>query len=145
MAVASAAGVRVVLNLAPVQQIDTTPADPLVVNEVELAQLLGVEEVDDETLERRAEDISSLARSVVVTRGEAGAAWIAGGTLARVPAPPATHVVDTTGAGDALVGVLAASLAAGDDPLAALERAVRAASQSVGRVGAADSYADIHV
>jgi ribokinase len=52
-----------------------------------------------------------------------------------VPAP-AVEVVDTTGAGDALCGTLAARLAVGDTPAAALRAAVIVASAAVTSHGA---------
>jgi ribokinase len=80
---------------------------------------------------------------VVITLGEAGAVVATkSGEHWKVPDPESV-VVDTIGAGDAFVGVLAAELAAGSarDPdrsvlLGAVEIAVRAASRSVGQPGA---------
>ena len=51
-------------------------------------------------------------------------------------AAPEVEVVDTTGAGDAFNGVLAAGLAAGRGVEEAARRAVEAASASVRRAGA---------
>ena len=59
----------------------------------------------------------------------------------EVPAPPAA-VVDSTGAGDAFVGVLCARLAAGDDLSRAVRWAVVAGSLAVRRRGTHDSYPD---
>lgn len=84
------------------------------------------------------------ARTVVVTRGSAGAtAFGRDGLRVDVPGQPVT-VVDTIGAGDSFVGALVASLAAeGDDWLddaAALADAVsfanRVAGVTVSRAGA---------
>jgi ribokinase len=72
---------------------------------------------------------------VIVTRGADGAELHDGDTRIRLPAP-AVQVVDTTGAGDAFNGVLAAGLAAGLDLRTAAERAVEAASASVRVAGA---------
>ncbi len=58
--------------------------------------------------------------------------------LTRIPGHP-VDVVDTTGAGDCFVGVLAASLATGLSLEAALHRANRAAAISVTRQGAGSS------
>ena len=80
-------------------------------------------------------------RTVVVTMGPAGAiAFGESGTI-EVPAP-AVEAVDTTGAGDAFTGVLAATLAAGADLASAMKRAVCAASLSVLSPGAQASYPD---
>ncbi|THJ65796.1 ribokinase [Arthrobacter echini] len=135
---------RVILNLAPVILLDRDAllrADPLVVNEHEgalvLAQLGGPEATDHHGV------VEALRKcglaSVVMTLGGAGALVSDGGPIAMVPAPR-VDVVDTTGAGDAFVGALAARLAAG----AALEDAVRFAVQvgsyAVQQPGAQPSY-----
>lgn len=135
-------GVRVVLNLAPVQDLgsDLAQADPLVVNEIEAGQLVGAELATVRDVVAAAPRLRALARSVVVTLGASGAVLITPVALDHVPAPRPDRVVDTTGAGDALVGVLAAALAQGFELRAAVGRAVRAASLSVTEVGAAASY-----
>ncbi|MEY9859657.1 ribokinase [Catenulispora sp. GAS73] len=135
-------GVRAVLNLAPVQDLgsDLARADPLVVNEIEAGQLVGAELATVQDVTAAAPRLRALARSVVVTLGASGAVLITPEALDHVPAPRPDRVVDTTGAGDALAGVLVAALAQGFDLRAAVERAVRAASLSVTEVGAAASY-----
>jgi ribokinase len=72
---------------------------------------------------------------VIISRGAAGAFLQdgeAGEHLAAVPAEP----VDTTGAGDALNGVLAAELARGADLRDALRWAMAGAALQVTRPGA---------
>ncbi|UZN04674.1 PfkB family carbohydrate kinase [Cellulomonas sp. S1-8] len=54
----------------------------------------------------------------------------------RPPAVPAGGVVDTLGAGDVLHGAMAAALARGTDPLAALADGMRCATLSVQHAGA---------
>jgi ribokinase len=118
---AAAAGARVVLNLAPSTVLPADVlglADPLVVNEEEARVL--------EAFDRPG--------SLLVTRGAAGATW---GDLERpAVAVPAGEVVDTTGAGDAFCGTLAAALAAGRDRAAAMDLALAAGAEAVRRVGA---------
>jgi ribokinase len=135
-------GVRAVVNLAPVQDLgDHLPqADPLVVNEVEAGQLIGVRLGGVQDVANAAVRLRDLARSVVVTLGASGAVLITTDAIDHLPAPIPDRVRDTTGAGDALVGVLAAALAQGFELRAAVERAVRAATLSVTEVGAAASY-----
>ena len=83
------------------------------------------------------------AGAVVVTEGAAGA------TLHRPGRPPwhqpafAVEVADTTGAGDAFTGALAAVLSAGRDLLEAVRVGVRAGSYAVGRPGAQASFASL--
>jgi ribokinase len=69
--------------------------------------------------------------SLLVTLGAQGSRW---GSL-RVAATP-VDPVDTTGAGDAYCGTLAARLALGDDPEEAMAAASRAAAECVVHHGA---------
>jgi ribokinase len=72
---------------------------------------------------------------VVVTVGGDGALVAADGAVERVPAPR-VDVVDTTGAGDAFNGALAAALAGGAGLADAVREAVAVAADSVRRPGA---------
>jgi ribokinase len=131
---ARAAGWEVVCNPAP--QRDLPPAllaaqPVLVPNEHEAAALAGTD--DPEAAARILAGRSGAP--VVVTLGAAGALVVADGAALRVPAP-VVDVVDTTGAGDALCGTLAAGLAAGLALDAAVRDAVAAASLSTTRAGA---------
>jgi len=135
-------GVRAVVNLAPVQDLGghLATADPLVVNEIEAGQLIGAELRSAQDVVDAAPDLRGLARSAVVTLGASGAVLITPDAIDHIPAPRPERVRDTTGAGDAVAGVLATALAQGLELRAAVERAVRAASLSVTEVGAAASY-----
>ncbi len=116
---AARVGARVVVNLAPYAALPTDVlalADPVVVNEHE-----------DELLHAAG----LLPASVLVTLGAHGSRW---GDV-HIAAEPA-RVVDTTGAGDAYCGALAAALAAGLDRPAAMRAATKAAVRAVTRVGA---------
>ena len=131
---ARAAGWAVVCNPAPPRDLDPAllAARPLLVpNEHEAAALAGTD--DPEAAARRLAERSGAP--VVVTLGAAGALVLADGAATRVPAP-AVEVVDTTGAGDALCGTLAAGLAAGLGLDDAVRDAVQAASLSTTRAGA---------
>ena len=137
--VATENGTRALLNLAPPFEVPRElleRLDPLVVNEHEAAFLLGekVEGVEG-ALSAAAGLLKLGPRSAVITVGAAGAVFSDGESTAHVPAPKA-EVVDTTGAGDAFVGALAARLAR-DDPLdAAVAYAARAGAAAVTREGA---------
>lgn len=77
---------------------------------------------------------------LVVLRAGAAGCWLAGPSVgaASVPVPGfPVGAVDTTGAGDAHTGVLAAGLAAGLPPVAAARRANAAAALAVTRPGPA--------
>ena len=78
-------------------------------------------------------------RSVVVTVGAAGAVVGREGAVESVPAS-AVDVVDTTGAGDAFTGALAAALSAGCDLGEAARIGVRAGTWAVTRPGAQASF-----
>jgi ribokinase len=116
-----AAGGRTVLNLAPAAPIDPAlfaAIDVLVANQGE-TEALGA---DPATLGRR------LRQALVVTCGGAGStAFLADGGRIDTPAL-AIEPVDTTGAGDTFVGVLAAGL----DRHLALPVALRHASAAAG-------------
>lgn len=119
---ASAAGARVVVNAAPYAVLPpdvAALADPLVVNEPE-AMLLA--------------DSGVVPTSVLVTFGAAGCAW--DGQRFDAIRVPATEVLDTTGAGDAFCGALAAALADGAERAEAVSRAVAAGADAVRRLGA---------
>jgi hypothetical protein len=120
---ARAAGGRVLLNLAPAM-----PLDPALVPQIDLvvakrgeAAALGAEP---------AAAARRLRQGLVVTGGaEGAAAWLADGGRLTVPALP-IEPVDTTGAGDTFVGVLAAALDEGRPLAAGLRRAAAAAGLS---------------
>jgi ribokinase len=125
-------GSRVILNLAPAASLDEATLrqiDLLVANEGEAA-----------TLGRAPGALAAaLGGVIVVTRGAEGAtAFLADGGVVAVPALPVT-AVDTTGAGDTFVGVLAASLDGGRDLAAAMRRASAAAGLACLAVGAQPS------
>ena len=143
-AVRTATG-RVIVNLAPVMVVDRASllrADPLVVNEHEgvlvLTQLGG-----DPSGRDHAGVVEALVAvgfaSVVMTLGGEGALASDGTHLFTVPAPRVT-AVDTTGAGDAFVGALAARLSVGAALADAVRFAVQVGSFAVGRAGAQPSY-----
>lgn len=126
------AGARSVLNPSPIGMgVSLVPsADVVVVNELEAAELAGFE---GEPLAQAAA-IRTGEQVVVVTLGSAGVVS-SGPSGDHVVEGIHVHAVDTTGAGDCFLGVLAASLAEGLDLLPSLERANRAASVAVTRPG----------
>lgn len=134
---------RVVFNLAPYCQVppDVLAAcDPLVVNEGEARALLGTGDADDavDTAEMAAR-IRRLTRSAVITLGASGAVVAYGDAVRHLPTNPVA-AVDTTGAGDAFTGALAAALCRGADLVSAVELGLAAGTFAVGRPGAQSSY-----
>ncbi|WP_063784253.1 ribokinase [Streptomyces sp. SBT349] len=133
-------GATVVLNAAPVPEALGGLLDDvslLVVNEHEaraIARAAGVEPGEDPTALARA-----LGLTVVRTLGADGATAATGRRVLHAAAPR-VRAVDTTGAGDAFTGYLAAALAAAPHDLAAaLDGAVRAGALAVTRPGALDA------
>jgi ribokinase len=140
---AAAAGVRCVLNPAPVvpvvaQLLGHGPV--LTPNSTECRHLAALVDADSP-----AEGVAPPGARALVARTGAPVAVTLGGDGAVVvvpgadpcPVPPLPATVrDTTGAGDTFNGVLAARMAAGDGLVAAVRTATAAASLSVGHVGA---------
>jgi len=130
-AAAQRASGLVVLNPAPARAVTgdvLARVDVLVPNRGELAALAGGDG-DPAQLAAR------LGRPTVVTLGAQGALVVADGHSEPIPAPT-VDVVDTTGAGDAFCGALAAALAGGAELTEAARAAVAAAARSVTYAGA---------
>jgi ribokinase len=145
--VAREVGTSVLLNLAPVLAL--TPealaaVEYLVVNETEAGALLGrsLSGSLDNALAAVAA-LTAISTTAVITLGAQGAVW--GDATGRTGhlAAPVVSAVDTTGAGDAFVGVMAAALAGGHGLPPAVALAVQAASLTVRLPGAAMSYPPI--
>ncbi|MGH2556647.1 MAG: sugar kinase [Actinomycetota bacterium] len=90
--------------------------------------------------ERAARDLSARGPSMVLVGcGASGAVLAVGGSVERIPAPPAVRCVDTTGAGDALTGAFVHGLLAGSAPADAARLGVAAGSLAVTRRGGASA------
>ncbi len=127
--VARSARTIVVLNAAPARSLPAAlleAVDVLVVNEHEAVELGSA---------------VAAAPALVVTLGAGGARITDPAGTREVPGIPA-RVVDTTGAGDAFTGYLAAGLAAGMALDAATARAVVAGALAVETAGAVPSIPD---
>lgn len=136
--VAGSAAGRFLLNLAPPRELPYSllcRCDPLVVNEHEAAFLLGERETAEDCARKLLEFGPA---SVVVTLGAAGAVLASGEVTQRFPAPK-VEAVDTTGAGDAFVGALAAKLSERVPLEEAVPYAVLAGAVAVTRKGAQGS------
>jgi ribokinase len=154
------AGSITILNPAPADGLEASTlalVDVLTPNETELAALAGRAPAGDDPesaarhlLEGRGHAGESGLReaigrggagdpacpAIVVTLGAAGALVVPSDGPVLVVGAPVVTPLDTTGAGDAFNGALAASLADGLDLLDAVRRAVTAASLSTTRQGA---------
>lgn len=147
---------RLIINLAPFKPLPRhiiAMADPLILNKQEAMQLaawqrqngmeleigsLGRPDTAEDTAVRFLE--SGLARSVIITLGRDGAAAAdANGSWVQ-KALKVDAVVDTSGAGDASAGILAASLSSGVDLREALYHSTMSASEVVKKRGTITSY-----
>jgi ribokinase len=110
-----------ILNLAP-----AAPIDPRLLGDLDF---LVANEAEAATLGDNPVDLACRVRQgLIVTRGAAGStAFLAAGARLDIPAL-AVEAVDTTGAGDTFVGVLAAGL----DQALALDTTLRRASAAAG-------------
>ncbi len=158
---------RVIINLAPVIKIDPAVllcADPIIANEHEAGLILSylsatrptspAGQPDSPAVQpdspARPSDRAALAQalydagfsSVVLTLGAAGALVVDAEGLTEIPTPR-VKAVDTTGAGDAFTGALAAYLLADNQPVvpefeqySPRARALREAALHAARVGA---------
>jgi ribokinase len=137
--VASQQGTRALVNLAPPTEVPREllkKLDPLVVNEHEAAFLLGEKVEGLEGALSAAQELLALGPgSAVVTLGEDGAVFSDGESKEHLTSPE-VEVVDTTGAGDAFVGALAAKLAQKASLEDAVTYAVRAGAAAVTKEGA---------
>mgnify|MGYP006300617795 CR=1 FL=1 len=132
-------GATVLVNAAPARAgalRDLSGCDLLIVNETEGATLLdeGPTGAPDAILAALAEVVPA----VVLTLGARGVAWRARGTTGRRSAHSITPV-DTTAAGDAFVGSLAAALANGLDLAQAVRLGNAAGALAATRAGAQPS------
>lgn len=133
------AGALVMLNPAPWQPVERallSKVDLLTPNATEAGLMTG-RRVDSLAAAAEAADVlhAQGARNVIITLGASGALLSEQGVKSRVPCFP-SHPRDTTGAGDAFNGALAARLACGEPLQAAARFAAAYAAVSVEKQGA---------
>jgi ribokinase len=123
---ARAAGARVLLNAAPAAAVPAKSlkvVDYLLVNEIESAMLAGLAGLETNDSLGVARDLADrYSTACIVTLGAQGAVACLADGMWRIGAMPVV-AVDATAAGDAFVGVFAASLDGGGDAAHALHRA----------------------
>jgi ribokinase len=140
--IAHAKGIKVILNPAPAP-LHSLPddllakIDILTPNETEASFLSGVKIVnmDDAKLAARVLKAKGI-ENVIITMGGKGALVLTD-SMEYIVAPIKVKVVDTTGAGDAFNGGLAAALAEGQDIKQAVQFANATGALSVTKVGTA--------
>jgi ribokinase len=131
---ARAAGRLAVLNPAPARELPDDLAGVILTPNADEARELAGE--DDAEAAARALAARTGA-PVLVTLGARGALLVDREAVERLPAPE-VDVIDTTGAGDAVNGALAAELAAGRPLIEAARFAMAAAALSTRAAGARD-------
>lgn len=140
-------GARVILNLAPAQDVPQDilkSLDILVVNQIEatlLALHLGFEVISPIVVARRI--AANYGITCIVTLGKQGAMACSPEGVWNVNAME-LEAVDTTAAGDAFVGVLAGSIESGLDLPSALRRASVASGLTCLQKGAQTSLPTNH-
>jgi ribokinase len=158
IALANAAGARVIVNAAPMRpwlpglpgRIDVLVANLLEAHawagvgwgdlgRVDLGRAdLGTDLGETAPLDTIAERIE--VPLIVVTLGGAGCRLLDRQGVGRTIAAPATAAVDTTGAGDVFTGTFVAEWLATGDPMRAATLAVHAASEKVTRHGTISAF-----
>ncbi|MFT2321249.1 PfkB family carbohydrate kinase [Escherichia coli] len=139
--IAHGLGKFVILNPAPysAEIISSLPfVDVITPNETEASLLSGIDINDLDTAKDAALRIAELgAKKVIITMGARGALLLDNYQFSHIRAFPAV-TVDTTGAGDAFNGALAAALAAGNSLVQAATWASAFASLAVELEGASN-------
>ena len=134
-------GVKVIMNPAPYSRDVLSclhDIDIITPNETEASRLSGIEITNMDTAREAARTIAALGASrVIITMGSRGALLYDTQQFQHIPAFPALSV-DTTGAGDAFNGALAAAIASGQSLAQAATFAAAFASLAVEREGASN-------
>lgn len=146
-AAAKQRGATTVLNPAPAESLSAellASSDWLIPNESEFALLATGKPSDapptDDQIIAFAAGVGSTR--LLVTLGAQGVALVdaSGKAVQRLPAPPTSNAIDTTGAGDAFVGAFCFGLASGLAEPDAVRLGMACASDSVTREGTQTSF-----
>ncbi|MHA2392449.1 MAG: ribokinase [Promethearchaeota archaeon] len=148
--IASKGNTNKILNPAPLRPIPLEvleKVDILVPNEGELyslCSLIGFKDIPGQgkvKIVNASKQISNLGiKYIITTLGSRGSVMYSkkNETYIEIPAPK-VNTIDTVGAGDCFIGVLASKLSSGDTIVNAVKYATIAASIAVTRKGAQDS------
>jgi len=133
-------GAITILNPAPAIKLSSeliSLSDWIIPNQIEFELL--AKEITGKDIFEKIENFYP-DKNLLVTLGSDGAILRTNqGEIIKVSAPK-TEVIDTTGAGDGFVGAFATALNSGNELRAALEFAIKFASNSVSKKGAQSSY-----
>ena len=131
----------IVLNPSPmndkIRELNLSYVDYLFVNEIEAAQIIGVEFKDEEEIIRSLK-ATFPEMHIVLTLGEKGSVYIYHGEIIRQGIYE-TKTIDTTAAGDTFSGYFVSEILRGGGAKEALDLAAKASSIAVSRAGAAPS------
>jgi ribokinase len=139
--VAKAAEITVIVNATPEPSLGrdlAAIANVLIVNETEACELLELPVGDHDWDDLAAKLVDFGPNSVVITLGSKGVLLKTESQTATIPSPK-VEVVDTTGAGDAFCGALAAAFARGCTLTEAAKVGVAAGAVAVTKQGAQPS------
>ena len=148
MRVAEEKGLKIVLNPSPMNEkilgLPLQYVDYFVLNEVEAAQILGLDNISEKDGEKIVRELYNTYphAKIVLTLGAEGSIYFDGEKLYRQRAYK-TEVVDTTAAGDTFSGFFIAGILRGDTVEQAMDTAARAAGIAISRPGAAPSIPKI--
>lgn len=135
-------GLTVILDPAPARQLPSSLlqlVDIITPNETEAFILTGLEVHDAESAKAAAAVLLAQGvKNVVIKLGAKGALWAAENRSEHLPGEK-VNAIDTTAAGDAFGGGLAAGLAAGQDMLSALKFANKVGALATTKRGAQPS------
>jgi ribokinase len=141
---AKARGAQVILSVAPAAPVPESAIadlDMILVNQIEGAMVAKALKLDIPAAAIPGTLAQRFGLTCVMTLGSQGAIAATPKRTMRIPALPVS-AIDTTAAGDAFAGVLAAALDAGRDLENALRRASIAAGLACTHVGAQTSLPD---
>lgn len=142
---ARAAGTTVAFNPAPAPDEGVLPVellqnvDIITPNQTEAHQLTGVAVTDLDSALKAARVLKNLGpATVVITMGEQGA-FVYGDQISELIPSFSVNAIDTTAAGDAFCGSLAAALARGEDLRSAVRWACAGGALATTKMGAEPS------
>ena len=130
-----------VMNASPIDPDTALPLDVidlLIVNEIEASDLLGITVTSDDAPDAARRLAADVRRGCVITLGGDGLAAYVDGQALQLNAHP-VNVVDTTGAGDAFCGAMAAAMTLGHSVPTALAWGNAAGALAASRPGAQPS------
>lgn len=131
-----------ILNPAPAKVLPDevyTYADIIIPNETETKAICGIEPSTTESIFQAGQFfLRKGCKSVIITLGSKGAAYISTAKQVIIPAPK-VDAVDSTAAGDAFIGMLASELAKGKCIEEAIYRANICGAMTVTERGAQDT------